>query len=79
MMLEGEMREVVEQSVKQIATARKCIEITEGDVNLFDDELNKMCEKWHDKFKDMDAMDLALFMVEDLVELRRKEEENGDK
>lgn len=79
MMLEGEMREVVEQSVKQIATARKCIEITEGDVNLFDEELNKMCERWHDKLKDMDDVDFTLFMIEDLMELHRKEKENGDK
>lgn len=79
MMLEGEMREVVEQSVKQIATARKCIEITEGDVNLFDEELNKMCERWHDKLKDMDDVGFTLFMIEDLMELHRKEKENGDK
>ena len=79
MMLEGEMREVVEISVKQIATARKCIEITEGDVKLFDEELNELCEKWHNIFKDMDGTDFALFMLGDLMELHRKEKEDGDK
>ena len=79
MMLEGEMREVVEQAVKQIAVARKCIEITEGDVKLFDEEINEMCEKWHGKLKDMDEIGFTIFMVEDLVELQRKEKEYGDK
>lgn len=77
MMLEGEMREAVEMSVKQIATARKCIEITEGDVNLFDEELNELCEKWHNKFKDMDGTEFTLFMIGDLLDM--KEKENGDK
>lgn len=83
MMLNNEMREVVDRACKDIAIARKAMEITEHDVKEFDEELNEMCEKWHEKIKDMDEVQFMMFMIGDLVDvsakLVEKEKDDGDK
>lgn len=52
--------------VRQIALGRRTIEVGGGDVAEFDARLNELCEKWHDRFKDMDGIDLIRFMLDDL-------------
>jgi hypothetical protein len=77
------MMKVVDRACKDIATARKATEITEGDVENFDKELNEMCNKWHEKFKDMDEAEFLIYMIDDLVtvsvEMAKKERNDGDK
>ena len=63
-----ERQKAVENSVKMIALARKICEMADESVEEFDKELNEMCDKWHEKFADMDAADLARFMLTDLVD-----------
>ena len=60
-------QKAVDNSVKMIALARKVCEMAGEDVEEFDKELNEMCNKWHDKFSKMSTVDLANFMVTDLI------------
>ena len=62
-----ERDKAVRSSVKMIALARKVCEMAGEDVEEFDRELNKMCDEWHSKFADMNAADLARFMLTDLI------------
>ena len=63
-----ERQKAVENSVKMIALARKICEMADESVEEFDKELNELCDKWHTKFANMDAADLARFMLSDLVD-----------
>lgn len=60
-------QKAVDNSVKMIALARKVCEMAGEDVEEFDRELNELCNKWHDKFSKMSTVDLANFMVTDLI------------
>ena len=70
------MWDVVDDAVKQIALSRKVVEISDESVEDFDEELNKRCEKWHEHFKDMDLVDLSLWIIGDIEYI--KEKYNGD-
>lgn len=54
--------------VKSIALARRSHIVLGGDAEEFDKVLNELCEKWHAKFEDMDATDVAMFMVTDMLD-----------
>ena len=80
MMLNDAMRKVVDRACQDIAAARKATEVTDHDVEEFDAELNEMCEKWHEKFKDMDIAEFTMFLIDDLVDMSAKlvEKEKDD-
>ena len=62
-----ERQKAVENSVKMIALARRVCEIAGESVEDFDKELNELCDEWHKTFADMNAADLARFMLTDLI------------
>lgn len=67
-------RDMVDRSVKMIAIARRTCVATRYPLDKFDEELNAMCERWHNKFMSMSDEDMMYFMVEDLMDDVRKGE-----
>ena len=60
--------EVVEKAVKTIAIARKSHQIIEDNVEEFDAALNELCEKWYKEFEHKTNAEMAMFLLEDLLE-----------
>lgn len=68
--LKSTMWEVIENAVKQIALSRKVIEISDESVEDFDEELNKLCEKWHGKFNDMSLRELSVWLAVEIIDMK---------
>ena len=68
--LKANMWDVIENAVKQIALSRKVTEISDDSVEDFDEELNRLCEKWHTKFKDMTIQELSVWLIADIIDMK---------
>ena len=66
--MDKRFEKTIDRSVKCIALARRTTEITGGSADDFDKQLNEMCEKWYEKFAEMNALEIAAWMVKDLVD-----------
>lgn len=70
------MWELIDRHIKDIALNRRMSEVFMGVSNeQYDERLNEFCEKWHDRFADMDTHELVQFMMNDIVETIAKEAE----
>ena len=67
-MMDKSMEKTVDRCVEHIAIARRTTEIMGGSADDFDKQLNEMCEKWYEKFAEMNATELAVWMVKSIVD-----------
>lgn len=74
----------VDKPIEVIAHVRRMAELEGADMEKFDEHLNELCEKKHEKFARMDDIELALYglkMILDagagakLAEALKKDEE----
>lgn len=56
-----------EEAIDHIAFIRKMAEVDGHDMDKFDDEINKLCDKYHSKYAGMNEMQVALHGLAELL------------
>lgn len=64
----------IESAIEHIAYIRRMAETDGHDMELFDAEVNKLCDKYARKFEAMNELQLALHGVAEVLKSNRAEE-----